>query len=393
MDFEWTEDERAFQREVRDFIAEHGSPEVCDLTREGMAQLVDTPARRAFMKRMAERGWIGMSWPTEYGGGERPGIYEYLLNEELAAAGAPLIGKGVGIVGKTIIRHGNDRLKEEFLPKILNAEIEFAIGYTEPDAGSDLASLKTRATKDGDGWRINGQKRFTTSAHFADWYWLAARTDPDAPKHKGITLFLIPMDAEGITIQPMETLGDNEITNEVFLDDVFVHDDYAVGEVNKGWYYVSEALDFERFTLFTISAYVRKYEAMRDYVRSAERDGRALTHDPVVRRTVARLATQVQVARGLCMKVIAKASAGEVPNLESAMFKLWTTTIGQRIADEILTMAGPEGALRRGAPNAPVDGRFENIYRYSVVDTVGAGTSEVQRNIIARRGLGLPVQN
>ena len=393
MDFEWTPDEQAFQQQVRDFIAEHGSPEVCDLTREGMAQLVDTPERRTFMKRMSEQGWIGMSWPKEYGGGEQPGIYEYLLNEELAAAGAPLIGKGVGIVGKTIIRHGNERLKAEFLPKILNAEVEFAIGYSEPDAGSDLASLKTKATKVDGGWRINGQKRFTTSAHFADWYWLAARTDPDAPKHKGITLFLLPMNADGITIQPMPTLGDDEITNEVFLDDVFVPDDYVVGEVNKGWYYVSEALDFERFTLFTISAYVRKYEAMRDYVRQAQQDGKSLKDDPVVRKTVAKLATQVQVAKGLCMRVIAKASAGGVPNLESAMFKLWTTTIGQSIADELLTMAGPEGALRKGAPNAPVNGRFENIYRYSVVDTVGAGTSEVQRNIIARRGLGLPVTN
>ena len=393
VNFEWSDEEKAFRTEVQSFLREQYSPEVMDPTREGMAQLVDTPERRGFMNKMAERGYIGMSWPKEYGGAEQPGVYEYLLNEELAAVGAPLIGKGVGIVGKTIIRHGNERLKAEFLPKILGAEIEFAIGYTEPDAGSDLASLKTRATRVEGGWKIKGQKRFTTSAHFADWYWLAARTDPDAPKHKGITLFLIPMDAEGITIQPMETLGDNEITNEVFLDDVFVPDDYVVGEVNKGWYYVSEALDFERFTLFTIAAYVRKWEAARDWFRTAMRDGKPMRDDPVVRQKVARLATQVQVAKGLCMRVITTAAAGGVPNIESAMFKLWTTTIGQRIADELLTLAGPEGALRKGAHGAPVDGRFEHIYRYSVVDTVGAGTSEVQRNIIARRGLGLPVQN
>ena len=391
VNFDWTEEEKRFQGEVREFLRETYSPEVMDPTREGMAQLVDTPERRAFMKQMAERGYIGMSWSKEYGGSEQPGVYEYLLNEELAAVGAPLIGKGVGIVGKTIIRHGNERLKQEFLPKILNAEIEFAIGYSEPDAGSDLAALKCRATKVEGGWSLTGQKRFTTSAHFADWYWLAARTDPDAPKHKGITLFLLPMDAEGITVQAMDTIGDNEITNEVFLENVFVPDDYVVGEVNKGFYYVSEALDFERFTLFTIAAYVKKYEAYRDYIRSAKRDGSALKDDPHVRRTTAWLATQVEVARMHCIRVITKAAAGEVPNLESAMFKLWTTTIGQKVADEFLTITGAQGALRRGAPNAPVDGRFEHIYRYSVIDTVGAGTSEVQRNIIARRGLGLPV--
>jgi hypothetical protein len=391
VDFEYSPEEKAFQAEVRAFLADDHSPDVIDPTREGMAQLVDTPERRAFMRTMAARGWIGMSWPKEYGGGEQPGIYEYILNEELAAVGAPFIGKGVGIVGKTIIRHGNERLKAEFLPKIRAAEIEFAIGYSEPDSGSDLASLKTRAVREGEGWRINGQKRFTTSAHFADWYWLAARTDPDAPKHKGITLFLIPMGAPGITIQPMPTLGDNEITNEVFLDDVYVGDDYVVGEVNKGWYYVSEALDFERFTLFTINAYVRKWEAARDWIRTATRDGKPLRDDPAVRKTVARLATQVEVAKMLCMRVISIAADGGVPNIESAMFKLWTTTIGQKVADELLAMAGAEGALRRDEPGAPVNGRFENIYRYSVVDTVGAGTSEVQRNIIARRGLGLPV--
>jgi alkylation response protein AidB-like acyl-CoA dehydrogenase len=393
VDFEYTQEQKAFQQEVRDFLRENHDPDVMDPTREGMAQLVDSPARRAFMKKLSERGWVGMSWPSEYGGRDMPGMYEYLLNEELAAAGAPLIGKGVGIVGKTIIRHGNERLKNEFLPKILHAEIEFAIGYTEPDAGSDLASMKTKAAKEGDGWRINGQKRFTTSAHFADWYWLAARTDPDVVKHKGITLFLIPMKADGITIQPMETLGDNEITNEVFLDDVFVHDDYVVGEVNKGWYYVSEALDFERFTLYTISAYVRKYEALRNAIREAQRDGMALKDDPIARQRVAWFATQIEVARMHMMRVVAKASAGEVPNIESSMFKLWTTTLGQRFADEFMTMFGATGALKKGSEHAPGNGRFEHIYRYSVVDTVGAGTSEVQKNILARRGLGLPVEN
>jgi hypothetical protein len=391
VDFEFSPEQKAFVQDVERFIEEHRSPDVMDVTRENMAQLVDTPPRRRFMARIGERGWLGITWPKEHGGQEGDGVYEYLLNESLARVGAPQIGKGVGIIGKTIIRHGNERLKREFLPKILKNEIEFAIGYSEPQAGSDAAAMALKATRDGDGWRLNGQKIFTTSAHFADWYWLAARTDPDAErKHQGVTLFLLPMDADGIQITDMPTIGDERV-NEVFLDDVFVPDEYVVGEVGRGFYYVSEALDFERFTLYTVSAYVKKYERLRDWVRSAEVDGRPLRQDPQVRRTVARFATAIQVARMLTLKVITKAAAGEVPNIEAAMFKLWTTRLGQRMADAFLEFAGPSGPLKRDQPNAPLDGIFELTYRYSIVDTIGAGTSEVQRDIIARRGLGLPV--
>jgi 3-oxocholest-4-en-26-oyl-CoA dehydrogenase alpha subunit len=392
VDFEFSEEAQQFQREVAQFVRDHASDDVADPSREGMAQLVDTPERRKFMQALADRGWLGMSWPEEHGGGGQDGFYEYLLNEELAAAGAPLIGKGVGIVGKTIIRHGNEKLRNEFLPKILNAEIEFAIGYTEPDAGSDMASMSLRAERDGAGWRLNGQKRFTTSAHFADWYWLGARTDPQAPKHKGITLFLVPMDAPGITVQAMDTMGD-ERTNEVFLDDVWVGDDYVVGEVNKGFYYISEALDYERFTLYTVNAYLKRYELFREYVRSATRHGTPLAEDPAVRRTLARLATEFEVARVHMLRVIDKAAKGEVPNIEAAMFKLWTTGLGQRLADAALEIMGASGPIKRGSEHAPLDGRFEMSYRYTVIDTIGAGSSEVQRNIIARRGLGLPVTN
>jgi alkylation response protein AidB-like acyl-CoA dehydrogenase len=152
-----------------------------DLTRENFTQLVDTPERRAFMRKLAAKGWLGMTWPKQYGGGEREGVYEYILNEALARYGAPQIGKGVGIIGKTLIRHGSEFLKQKFLPQIIRAEIEFAVGYSEPEAGSDAANMQLRATREGDGWRLNGQKIWTTSAHFADWYWVGARTDPEQP--------------------------------------------------------------------------------------------------------------------------------------------------------------------------------------------------------------------
>src|SRR6201995_1311437 len=279
MVFDFSPEQRAFLAEVEEFLDANYDPEVFDPTRENMAQIVDTPERRAFMKKMAEKGWFGITWPTEYGGQDGDGVYEYLLNEALAKRGGPQIGKGVGIVGKTILRHGNDRLKAEFLPKILNAEVEFAVGYSEPDAGSDAASMQLKAVRDGDEWVLNGQKIWTTSAHFADWYWVGARTNPDAPKHAGITLFLIPMDHPGLTIQGIWTMGD-ERTNSVFFDDVRVSNDYVVGEEGRGFQYISEALDLERFTMFTVSPMQQRFEILVEYVRTTSRDGVPLKDDP-----------------------------------------------------------------------------------------------------------------
>ena len=274
MDFEFSPEQAAFVKEVESFLDAHDDPEVFDVTRENMAQIVDTPKRRAFMAQMGQQGWLGMTWPKEYGGKEGEGVYEYLLNEQLAGRGGPQIGKGVGIIGKTIIRHGTDQLKAEFLPKILRNEVEFAVGYSEPNAGSDAASMQLKATKVDGGWVLNGQKTWTTSAHFAEWYWVGARTDPEAPKHFGITLFLVPLDQPGITINAIWTMGD-ERTNEVYLDDVFVPDDHVVGELNQGFQYISEALDLERFTMFTFSPIAQRLDLLIEYVKTTVRDGRA----------------------------------------------------------------------------------------------------------------------
>src|SRR5271163_4445996 len=287
MDFEFSPEQLAFVKEVETFLDANDDPEVFDLTRENMAQIVDTPKRRAFMAKLGEQGWLGITWPEEYGGKAGDGVYEYLLNEALAARGGPQIGKGVGIIGKTIISHGNEHMKAEFLPKILRNEVEFAVGYSEPNAGSDAASMQLKATRDGDGWRLNGQKTWTTSAHFAEWYWVGARTDPSS-KHSGITLFLVPLDQPGITVNAIWTMGD-ERTNEVFLNDVFVPDDYVVGELNHGFQYISEALDLERFTMFTYSPIRQRLDLLTEYVATAERDGEPMRDDPVVRQRLAQL--------------------------------------------------------------------------------------------------------
>jgi len=388
MNFDFSPEETAFQDDVDRFLCENYSLEVMDPLAEQLSQTVDTPAKRAFMAKLADRGWLGMSWPKEYGGQERSGIYDFLLTERLSRMGCPQPGKGVGIVGKTIIRHGNDRLKRFFLPRIMRGEVEFAIGYSEPQAGSDAAAMTLRADRDGDGWRLNGTKIWTTSAHFADWYWLGARTDPDAPKHKGITLFLLEMNHPGLTIQPTWTIGD-ERTNQVFFDNVWVSNDFVVGEVNRGWTYICEALDLERFAMMPVGILERKVEALCEYVGSAQRDGQPLRHDRVVRRTMVQIVTQLEVARMLQRRVIHEALAG-IPTVSSSKYKLYMNSLGQRVANAALDLMGPAAQLKPGVGDAPADGRFERSYRYTVVDTIGGGTSEIQKNIIARRGLGLP---
>ncbi len=390
MDFEFSDAEKAFLAEVDAFIAAHDSPDVFDVTRENMAQIVDTPARRAFMRQLAAQRWLGITWPREYGGQDGEGVYEFLLNERLARRGGPQIGKGVGIIGKTLIRHGSEKLKREFLPRILNAEIEFAVGYSEPQAGSDAANIQLRATREGEGWLLNGQKMWTTSAHFADWYWVGARTDPDAPKHDGISLFLVPMDHPGLEVQGLPTIGD-EITNQVFFNDVWVHDDYRVGELNKGFRYISEALDLERFTMFTFSPMEQRLELLIEYVRTATRDGQPLREDPVIRAQIARLATEAEVARALGLRFVAASSqAGKPPTNEASEYKLFATTFSKKLADASMDIAAPGSQLRVRTEDAPMQGRAESTYRYTVIDTVGGGSSEIQKNIIARRRLGLP---
>jgi alkylation response protein AidB-like acyl-CoA dehydrogenase len=403
VDFEFSPEQQAFAHEVDAFLDANDDPDVFDLTRENMAQIVDTPKRRAFMATLGAKGWLGLTWPKEYGGSEGEGVYEYLLNERLAGRGGPQIGKGVGIIGKTLIAHGNDFLKEKFLPMILRNEVEFAVGYSEPNAGSDAASMRLKAERterDGvSGWLLNGQKTWTTSAHFAEWYWLGTRTDPD-DKHHGITLMLVPLDQPGITINEIKTMGGvpmgDERTNEVFIEDVFVPDEYVVGEVNRGFQYISQALDLERFTMFTFAPIEQRLDLLCDYVRTEERDGAPLREDPVTRREIARLATDAEVSRVLGLRVVAASMKAEQtpgtppPTVEASQYKLFATEFSRRLANASMDLAGPGSQLRVKTADAPMEGRAESTYRYTVIDTIGGGSSEIQRNIIARRALGLP---
>ena len=403
MDFEFSQEQQAFHTKVIEFCDDHDHIDIFDVTRENMAQIVDTPERRGFMKELGHQGWLGITWPTEYGGDEGEGVYEYILNEELAGRGGPQIGKGVGIIGKTLIAHASDFLKEKFLPMILENDVEFAVGYSEPNAGSDAASMRTKGvphtTEDGrTGWLVNGQKTWTTSAHFAEWYWCGVRTDPDN-KHMGISLMLIPLDDPGITINGIWTMGD-ERTNEVWLDNVFVPDEYVVGEVNHGFRYISQALDLERFTMFTYAPIRQRLDLLTEYVQETTRDGEPLADDPVVRSKMANLHTEAEVARvmglkfvGEAVKVEHAARAGkpfQPPTVPASEYKLFATELSRRLATAAMDIGGAGSQLRVKTEDAPMKGRSESTYRYTVIDTIGGGSSEIQKNIIARRGLGLP---
>jgi alkylation response protein AidB-like acyl-CoA dehydrogenase len=403
MDFEFSPEQQTFIEQVEAFLDANDDPDVFDVTRENMAQIVDTPKRRAFMAKLGEIGWLGMTWPKEYGGSEGEGVYEYLLNERLAGRGGPQIGKGVGIIGKTLIAHGNDFLKETFLPKILRNEVEFAVGYSEPNAGSDAASMRLkgeRGERDGKtGWILNGQKTWTTSAHFAEWYWLGVRTDPNN-KHRGITLMLVPIDQPGITINKIDTMGGvpmgDERTNEVFVDDVFVPDEYVVGEVNSGFQYISQALDLERFTMFTFAPIKQRLDVLCDHIRNETVDGEPLKDDPITRKRIAQLATEAEVARVMGLRVVSESMKADKtpgtppPTVESSQYKLFATEFSRRLADASMDLGAPGTQLRVKTEEAPMEGRAESTYRYTVIDTIGGGSSEIQKNVIARRGLGLP---
>ncbi len=388
MDFDFSEEEHAFRKKAGEYIAKIAKPGVAykPTFNSGYA---DTPDRKQFMRDLAKGGYLGLSWPEEYGGKGMDPVYDYLLTEELAYQGMPGSGKGVGIIGKTLLRRGSKEQQERFLPQILNAEIDWAIGYSEPDAGSDLGSLKLKAVRDGDGWRLNGQKRFSSSAHFAEWYFLMARTHPDRPKHKGITLFMVEMDHPGIQVNPMWTI-DGHRTNEVFLDDVWVPDSQVVGEPGQAFYYVAEALDFERHVLFPLGPIQRLSEIFLEWLNTATIDGEPVRDRPEAKRLAGKIARGLEVCRLQGLSVLA-ADDPKVATIRSSMNKIAMSEFGRALADEALEMMGPGAWLSDSDPDAPAGGLYARAQIAVVIWIIGAGSNEIQRNIIARRGLGLPV--
>ncbi|MBI2872735.1 MAG: acyl-CoA dehydrogenase family protein [Chloroflexi bacterium] len=387
MEFRFTIEQEAFRQEVRQFLRERWEP--VPFPERNHVEI--SPKEQQLVRQVAEKGWLAMGWPVEYGGQGRSFLDQFIWQEELGYAGAWFPDTALNLIGPTLIRVGTEEQKRDYLPPILKGEIEFALGYTEPTGGSDLAALQTRAVEDGDDYVINGQKMFTSAAHYATHIWLLARTDPTQPKHRGLSVFIVPMQTEGVLVRPLWTIG-NGRTNEVFFDNVRVSKRQLIGEKNRGWYHVAMALDFERVS-GAANWYVRCMRALGALVQWAQEtsaNGSPLSRNPVVRQKLAELAEDAQVARLFAYRDVWLIEKGMVPNYEASSSKVWSSELHQRIANVGTQLMGLYGQLQTGSPHAPVDGKIEWLYRATVNDSVGAGTNQIQRNVIATRGLGLP---
>jgi alkylation response protein AidB-like acyl-CoA dehydrogenase len=379
LDFRLGERAEAFRAEVRDFFAEHMTVGVIERVHE-TGTIHDWSLHRA----LAERGWLAAAWPRDLGGQERDAFEMVAFDEEVARAAVPLDGWGTTeLVARTLAMTGTDDQRRDIIPRALRGEILISLGYSEPDAGSDVASVTTRAERDGDQWVVNGQKMFTTMAHEAHYVFLLTRTDPSLPKHRGLTMFLVPLDAPGVEIRAVHTLG-GERTNITFYNDVRVPDSARVGEVNGGWQVMTVALAFERNPTANGEA-IRVLERATAWARET-----GVIDDPGARERLARVAVENEVGRLLAYRMACVTAAGELPIVEGSMAKLFATEAFQRASADLLDLIGPTGVLQHGEPGAPADGWIEHAFRHAVVTTIYAGSSEIQRSIIAERGLGLP---
>ena len=386
MDFELSAAQLRFRDEVRQFLA--GLPPSTSAAVHDTGTLHSWDVHRA----MADRGWLKAAWPVEQGGQGRDPFEMATLNEEFARAGIPIEGWLIAeLVAKTLQIVGTQQQRHEVIPAILGGEILLCLGYSEPDSGSDVAAARTRATRDGDDWVIDGQKMFTTMAHEASYVFLLARTNPDVPKHRGLTMFLVPLDADGVQVRPVHTLG-GERTNATFYDRVRVPDSARVGEVDGGWDVMMVALAFERQPAAAghlLHLLGRALQWARTPGRDSP-DGPPPIERPEVRACLARAYTDLEVSRLMGYRMTWLTSRDVLPHTEGSLAKLFSSEALMRAAASVGDVVGADGLLAGHGTGAPADGWIEHEFRHSVVTTIYAGTSEIQRGIIAERHLGLP---
>ena len=406
MDWADTAEQANFRREVRNFISDRlperyqestgAANEAEELTAGWQAdRKSDEKTRRdtaiEWANALAEKGWVAPHWPEQYGGAGLSVIEQFIYNQEMAEADAPAVGgMGVSLLGPTLIVHGDEEQKKEHLTKILSGEVAWAQGYSEPGAGSDLAGLQTRATRDGDDFVINGQKIWTSGAQFADWLFALVRTDPDAPKHRGISFVMMDMKTPGLTIRPLTDMGWNEPFNETFFEDVRIPARNLVGEENRGWYIGMTLLDFERSGIGGAISYRRTLAELIELLNSEEGERVARSDwKTATRLEIADRAMEIEVLFNFAFRIVSMQSAGQIPNYEASMNKLFGSEIHQRVARTGMKSFGLYGNLwdRR---EGPMSAYFTRDYISSVPHTIFSGTSEIQRNVIATRGLGLP---
>ena len=408
MDWNDSPEQASFRAEVQELI-DNGLPDGYENGGNWVAdRKSDDPAvsgrALAWQQALADKGWIAPHWPKEYGGAGLTPIEQFIFKQQMTIAGAPAVGgQGVSQLGPTIIVHGTDEQKEEHLSKILSGEVNWQQGYSEPGSGSDLASLQTRAVRDGDDFVVNGQKIWTSGAQYADWLYVLTRTDPEAPKHRGISFMLMKMDTPGISIRPLIDMAQNHTFNETFFEDVRVPALNVVGELNRGWYVGATLLDFERSNITGAISSRKTIDKLIDYVHTDEGAERSrLNESDALRHQVAECYIESEVQFNFSFRIISMQAAGQIPNYEASTSKLFNSELNQKLArtgtqvlgqyahfwchtDSATDMSGSEENAY-----APLDGDFTRSYVFSVASTIAAGSSEIQRNIIATRGLGLP---
>ena len=392
MDFRDSPADAGFRSQVRSFIdaelpeaLRHIEPEWGSFNTRG-GRGGDSEAGKQWRQKLVGKKWIAPHWPVKYGGAGLDIGQQFIFNEEIALHRAPGVGGiGVGWAGPTIMVYGSEEQKQRFLPRILSGEETWCQGFSEPGSGSDLASVQTRAARDGDDYVVNGQKIWTSGAHRSQWMILLARSDPDAPKHKGISYFLLDMKTPGISLQPLVNMLNDYSFNQVYFDNVRVPKDNLIGEENRGWYIGATTLDFERSSIAASTSMALVVRDLTDWIRSS---GTKL--DGSKRAEIADRTVEAEIGRLLSYQVISMQKRGLIPNKEASIAKLYNGELDQRIALTGMHVIGMDGNLVDEGSRAPLGGRIPRHYMAATATTIGGGTSEIQRNIIATRGLGLP---
>ena len=387
MDFEFSQEQEKFRQEVRDFLEEELRQGTfkpsCDAWIQGFSI--------EFTKKVAQKGWIGLTWPKEYGGQERSHIDRLILTEEMLRCGAPAGCHWFADrqIGGSILAFGTEEQKREWLPRIMRGEAYVGLGMSEPEAGSDLASVKTRAVEDGDEYIINGQKMWTSCAKFMNYIYLVARTDPEAPKQRGISDFVFDTSLPGITVTPTIDITGSEAWAEVFFDNVHVPKECLIGEKNRGFYHVLSQLDYERAGLERLMGNYPLFDAIIQFTKETKRDGKPLSQDTLIRHKLAQLQVEFDVGRLLTYRVVLVMDEGRSPNVEAAMAKAYCTDFEQHLATIATEILGLYGQLVAESKWAPILGMAPHSFFGSKGYSLQAGTSEILRTIVATRGLGL----
>jgi len=389
MEIRLDEEQRAFRDYLRDYFAKMMTDELRRELAQPEFQEGGGPEFRKAMKQMGRDGLLGLSWPKEYGGQERTPVEQFIFADEIQATGFPLPFLTLNTVGPVLFQHGSEEQRRDICAKILAGELFISIGYSEPGAGTDLASLKTSARRDGDEWVINGQKMWTSLAQYADYIWLAARTDENAKKHKGLSMFLVPATAKGFARQEIRTVGGVH-TNATFYDDVRVPAANLVGAENGGWKIITGQLNHERISLLTVGRLQRLLEDVTAWARTTEIDGHPVAEIAWVQQNLARVYAKVAVLRLMNWQQ-AWAMQKAQPNMaESSAVKVFGSEATIECSRLLMEVLGVRGILAKGTRGAVLRGQAESSYRNALILTFGAGTNEVQRDIIAMAGLGLP---